>query len=747
MAEKNTHKRLWHNKRLNTPTILQMEAVECGAASLAMILGYYKRFVPLEELRIECGVSRDGSKASNMLKAARKYGLEAKGFKKEPEGLNELSLPLIIFWNFNHFLVLEGIKRGKVYLNDPAMGPRIVTKEEFDQSFTGVVLTFQPGPDFKKGGNKKSMYLAIKKRFKNAKVAMTYVVLAGLFLVIPGLIIPSFFKIFVDNILIERMTGWLKPLILAMALTVIIRVALTWVQQHYLLRFETKLALTSSSKFFRHVFQLPVEFFAQRFGGEVGNRVLLNDKVARLVSGELATNIINLFLIIFYAILMFKYDIVLTLLGIFIALLNLGALKYVSRKRTDLSMRLQQEAGKMIGTAMNGLQMIETLKATGSESDFFSQWAGYQAKMLNAQQQFSLSTQLLSVVPPFLTSLNTVAILGVGGLRVMEGYLSMGMLVAFQTLMASFMQPVNQMVSLGSILQETQADMDRLDDVMNYRVDRAFFSGEGAKIYPEALPVLSANSEDSRSEKKETQPIKLTGHVELRDITFGYNRLAPPLIEGFKLTLKPGMRVALVGGSGSGKSTIAKLVSGLYEPWDGEVLFDGVPYNKIPRSLFVNSIAMVDQDIFLFEGSIRTNLTMWDDSILESVIVQASKDAWIHSDIAMRAGGYRSIVGEGGNNFSGGQRQRLEIARALVSNPTILVLDEATSALDPYTEKMVDDSIRRRGCTCIIIAHRLSTIRDCDEIIVLDRGKVIQRGTHDDLRDAKGLYAELIKTQ
>ena len=738
-------KKLWKNKRVKTPTVLQMEALECGAASLAMILGYYGRYVPLEELRQECGVSRDGSKASNVLKAARKYGLEAKGFRKEPEALRELPLPMIVFWNFNHFVVLEGIKKGKAYLNDPAMGPRVVSEEEFDESFTGVVLTFQPGPDFKKGGEKKSIFRSLKKRFVGAKMAFTYVVLAGLFLIIPGLVIPTFSKIFVDNILIERMQGWVKPLLIAMALTALAKGALTWLQEYYLLRFETKLALTSSSKFFQHVFRLPIDFFAQRFGGEVGNRVLLNDKVARLLSGELATNFVNLFLIFFYAILMFQYDKVLTLLGIAIAFINLGVLRYVSRKRTDLSMRLQQEAGKMIGSAMSGLQIIETLKATGSESDFFSQWSGYQAKVLNAQQQLSASTQLISVIPPFLSSLNTVAILAVGGLRVMEGYLSMGMLIAFQSLMSSFMQPVNQMVNLGGTLQETQADMDRLDDVMRYNVDPRFQMEEERE--KEAVSKGRIEFVERGDEKRKQMPVKLSGHVVLKDVTFGYNKMAPPLIEKFNLTLKPGMRVALVGGSGSGKSTIAKLVTGLYRPWKGEILFDGMTIDEIPREIFANSVAMVDQDIFMFEGTVQSNITMWGDTIPEADIIQAARDACIHPDIAMRAGGYSSRVEEGGCNFSGGQRQRLEIARALVNNPTILILDEATSALDPNTEKIIDDNLRRRGCTCIIIAHRLSTIRDSDEIIVLQRGKVVQRGTHDELKSVEGLYAELIKEQ
>ena len=703
-----------------------MEAVECGAAALSIILQYYGRYIPLEKLRLDCGVSRDGSKASNILKVARDHGLAAKGYKKENiSELQELDLPIVVFWNFNHFLVVEGFKKGWVYLNDPATGPRKVSIKEFDDSFTGVVLTFKPTPAFTKSGKKRSMVSAILKRLKDIKLGISFVVMVGLVLVIPGLVVPAFLRIFVDKVLVSDLTNWFLPLLWGMALVMVIQGILNWVQQYYLLKLETKIAITSSSKFLWHILRLPIEFFNQRYGGEIGARVALNEKIATLMSGHLARTVISLIMIVFFASLMFFYDVVLTLIGISAVVLNLLALRLISKKRKDQSIAVSQENSKLMGTSLSGLQAIETLKATGGEGEFFARWTGYQAKMLNSNQKLAELTDILTCIPDLLTTLTTIAILAVGGIRVMEGHLSIGMLVAFQSLMLSLLKPATDLVNLGDVLQRLEGDMNRIDDVIKNPAD--------ARVPANFI-------EDTQDIKSP----KLSGLIEIKNLTFGYSHHEPPLIEDLSITIQPGARIALVGGSGSGKSTIAKLVSGLYQPWAGQVLFDGKEFNQVPRAVFANSLTNVDQNIFLFEGTIHDNLTLWDKSIPQITVIEAAKDACVHDIVAARPGGYDSKIQEGGINFSGGQQQLLEIARSLAINPTIMVLDEASSALDAETEKKVDDNLRKRKCSCLLVAHRLSTIRDCDEIIVLDNGKVVERGTHDELYELKGLYKELL---
>ena len=721
-----------------TPTLIQMENVECGAAALGIVLGYYGRIVPLPELRRECGVSRDGSKASNVLKAARLYGLEAKGFRRSIESLGEVRLPCIVFWNFNHFLVVEKFAGDQVYINDPASGRRKISQEEFNASYTGVVLVLEPGPDFEKGGKKKGILPALVSRLSYSKQALIFCLLAGLLLTLPRLAVPAFTQVFVDEVLVQNRNDWLRPLLLGMVFTALLQGLLSRLRQTYLRRLMIKMSVAMSGQFVWHTLRLPVGFYAQRYAGEISNRTQLNDKVANVISGQLATTLIDTLMIVFYAAIMFAYDWLLTLIAILFAVTNLVVLKLLSDSRTDVNSKLAQESGKSVGVAIGGLLSIESIKASGLESDLFAKFSGYYAKLNNAQLQAGLPNQLLATLPEFLSSIAIAVILLVGGLRVMNGTLSIGMLVAYQTLTMSFLAPVTTLLSFGSTLQDLEADLNRLDDVLENPLD--------PEAERQAMLVLNSHTSSEQPIPSPGDAFRLQGHIELRGLTFGYSRLEPPLIDNLNFTLKPGQRVALVGGSGSGKSTVAKLITGLYSPWSGSILLDGVPRDEIPRSVLANSLAMVEQEIFLFAGSVRDNLTLWDPTVPRKDIVQACKDAVIHDLVALMPGGYDATLSEGGTSVSGGQRQRLEIARALVRNPAVLVLDEATSALDAETELLIDRNLRRRGCSCIIVAHRLSTIRDCDEIIVLDRGKVVQRGTHEELRLQAGLYQELVGT-
>ena len=707
-------------RRVRTPTIIQMEAVECGAAALGIILGFFGKWVKLEELRISCGVSRDGSKASNVLRAARSYGLESKGYQVEADKLRTFETPFVVFWNFHHFLVLEGFSRDKVHINDPGTGPRTISYQEFDNSYTGVALTFAPGSNFKSDGEQPSSWKSLLARLNGGGPALSLVMLASLFLVIPSLVVPAFNRIYIDRVLTDGFTEWIGPLILFMVGTAIAAMALTSLQQQYLLRLETRMTLGSSSNFIRHVLRLPVSFFSQRQPADVSSRIQSNDTVAQLLSRDLATSVISAVLVIFYAGFMFTYDPVLTILSAVFMALNIVILRVVARTRVDATRRLHQDQGRLVGTTYNGLQMIETLKATGTENDFFARWSGFQTKVSNGQQKLGLSNQILEVVPVLLVSLLTVLVLWIGSDQVISGTLTVGALVAFQGLLSSFTRPVQQLTQIGQKLQDVSADLNRLNDVENYAIAPKF----------NIVPNVSQG--------------KLAGSIELGSISFGYSALAAPLIEDFSISISPGQRVALVGGSGSGKSTLAKLISGLNDPWSGEIMFDGRPIGDFGRNVLSASISVVDQEIFLFEGTVRENLTLWDDSISDELLHQALHDACIFDDIMSKPGGLNHLVREAGRNLSGGQRQRLEIARALATDPRILILDEATSALDSATEQIIDDNLRRRGCTCVIVAHRLSTIRDADEIVVLEFGKVVERGRHEDMKDAGGAYSRLI---
>lgn len=701
---------------VRTPVVLQIEALECGAAALSIVMRHYGLYVSLEELRQRCGVTRDGSKASNVLKAARGYGMVAKGYKKEPADLRDMTFPVIVFWNFNHFLVVEGFDEDKVYINDPAWGRRVVSSAEFDQSFTGVVLSVQPGPEFKPNGGDDSLFRGAFRRLTGDYGALAFVMAAGLFMVVPGMVMPVITEVFVDRVLVSGQQSWLWPLLGGFAFAALLQGLLKWLQDWYLLRLQTKLVLTMASKFFWHLLHLPHVFFTQRAPGEIGWRLMLNDSIATVITGDLARAVVNGVLSILFFAIMMTYSVTLALLALLVVVVNLLVFRLVAQRTQEASLGKSIAQGKLQGTAAGGLSVIETLRATASESAFFGKFGGFLAQYIEAQQRSEALGIAYRQGPAFLLLTTEVMILCFGGTRVMEGQMTLGMLVAFQGLTFNFVNPAMQLVGLMDSVQHLRGDMQRIDDVLNYKRDPTV---DRLALYDPADMDAAAR--------------KLSGHLELRDVSFGYNPHDKPLLSGFSMTLAPGERVAIVGRSGCGKSTVAKLITGLYAPWSGDILFDGQPRDAYSRMRLANSLAMVDQDVVLFEGSFRDNLTLWDTSIPEAEILSAAKDALVHEFIMARPLGYDGLVSEGGRNMSGGQRQRLEIARALAGNPRILVLDEATSALDTTTEEELESNLRRRGCSCVIIAHRLSTIRDCDRILVLDEGHLVEQGSHDDL--------------
>jgi NHLM bacteriocin system ABC transporter peptidase/ATP-binding protein len=714
--------------RARTPTLLQMEAVECGAAALGSVLGYYGFYATLEELRATCGVSRDGAKASKIVQAARFYGLDAKGLKLELEEAIKQPTPYIAFWGFNHFVVVEGFSGQHVFINDPTSGPRKIPRKEFGENFTGVALTMEPGAEFKRGGQKPSTMRALFDRVRNSRQALVYLMAASFLLVIPGILLPAFLKTFIDDVLIRGFNDWVFPLVIGIVIAGLLDGTLTYFQQRQFLRLQTKLGIATAGEFFWHVLRLPVGFYTQRYAGDIADRVQSCHRLAMLLAGPLPTNAVNMVTAVFFLVVMLIYSVPLTVAAVILTSLNLVVVRFSNRKRRDLNNVMLNQSAQLTGASMGGLQAIESLKAMGMENDFFVKWAGYQSKTVNTNQMVGAISSWFGAGPSVLAHLTTIMVLGGGAWLIIHGQLTIGGLIAFQLLLGHFTAPVQSLLSFNSQLQTIRGDLNRLDDVLRNPQDESLAGQETANAAADG------------------PQHKLTGAIEIRDISFGYNT-DMKLIENFSLDLTPGKRVALVGGSGSGKSTLAKLILGLYQPSEGQILFDGVPLTKVPRTVFTASVASVDQDIFLFEGSINENLTLWDTTIPRETVVRAAKDAQIHDDIASRSGGYDSVVEEQGSNFSGGQRQRLEIARALAQNPSVVVFDEATAALDPVTEQLVDDHLRRRGCTCIIVAHRLSTIRDCEEIILLDHGKVAERGTHDELMALEGHYAKLVSLQ
>ena len=709
------------------PVIMQMEALECGAACLAMVAAYYGKWVPLEQVRRDCGVSRDGSNARNVLVAARSYGFAAKGYRYEPDSLRtDGQFPCIIHWNMEHFVVLNGFTKDKAVLNDPARGLVSVSMEEFDRSFTGICLILEPGADFTPGGKPKSVLEFARHRLKGAGPAIAFVVLCTIIGSLLGIIQPAFSRIFYDRLLTGQNPEWFMPFMAALIVFSCLQVFIAGVQMLYSNRINARFAVVGSTSFLWKVLHLPMDFFSQRLAGDIQARQSSNAGVANALVNTFAPLSLQLIMMVFYFVVMVRYSWQLTLLGLVSIAVNMAMARVISQKRINLSRVQMRDGGKLSSATVSGIEMIETIKASGAENGFFGRWAGYQASVNTQQMRSARMEQILGLIPSVISVVCSSAITIAGAWLTMNGQFTVGMIAQFQGFLSSFSGPIGSLISAGQSLMEMRTEMERIEDVMQYPDDPAFHTAP---------------------DEAEGSFEKLSGMVELKNVTFGYSRLAQPLIRDFNLTLKPGSRVALVGASGCGKSTVAKLISGLYQPWSGEILFDGQPMGSISREKLTGSLAVVDQDIVIFEDTIANNIRMWDTSIEDFEVTLAAWDAQIYHDIMRRDGGFQNKLTEGGKDLSGGQRQRLEIARVLAQDPTIIIMDEATSALDAKTEYEVVNAIRNRGITCIVVAHRLSTIRDCDEILVMDGGLVVERGTHEELMARGGRYTELVTNE
>lgn len=714
-------------KKANVPFIMQMETMECGAASLGMILAYYGKWVPLEQLRVDCGVSRDGSSARNLLRAAKHYGLDCEGFRLEPEMLRDEGIfPCIAHIDFTHFVVVTGMKGEKVYLNDPAQGKIMMELEQFGKHFTGVALLFEPTEEFEPGGQPASIRGFVMQRLRGTGSILVATVLASVISSVVKFITPAFSKVFYDYILGGNNPDWIYALAAIMGILACIEISLTYIQTVHLRRLEGQLSVMGSSDFFWHILNLPLDFFSQRMSGDIMQRQEDNAAIAGTLVNTLAPQLLNVVLMFAYFFLIWDYSSVLTCIGLTGLLVNAGISRLLINKRMDILRKQQRDNGRQESSTLSGIGMMDSIKASGAENGFFTKWSGYQAAMVESSNRAWKSTLWIDNLTTMISKMVDLFILGTGAFLTFQGHFTVGMLMAFQGLIAEFSSPVLELIHAGQSLQEMRVEMERVNDILKYRSDEKEQRGKEA--------VLEGDEQ------------KLSGILEMRNVSFGYSPLGEPIVKDLSFSLKPGKRVALVGTSGCGKSTAAKLLAGLYKPWSGEILYDGHPIQDIPRTLFGGSVAVVDQDVILFRDTIRNNIKMWDSSIEDFEMILAARDAGLHGDIMQRKGGYDSVLTENGRDLSGGQRQRMEIARVLAQDPTILIMDEATSALDARTEYEVMNAVRDRGIACVIIAHRLSTIRDCDEILVMKHGEVVERGTHEELYQAGGVYTELISS-
>ena len=716
-------------KVAKVPVIMQLEALECGAASLAMVLAYYGRWIPLEQLRKECGVSRDGSNMNSMFRVAKKYNLQPKAFRCSAKTLFQKGkFPAIIFWQYSHFVVVNGFVRGgkEVSLNDPARGKITMPFEEFEQHYSGICMLFEPSEEFEQGGRPASVLGFARQRLKGTFPMFMMVTFTTLIASLTGILFPAFSRFFVDRLLSHSVPQWSGGFFVLLGLVVFSQVASLCIRTIYMLKLQGKMAAIANTSFLWHMLRLPLEFFEQRMSADIAARQQSNQLISSTLINTFAPLAFDFVAMVFNLIIMINYNPVLAAVGMISVAVNLIIARIVSEKRVNITRVQMRDTSNLNGSTLFGINMIETIKSAGAENGFFMQWAGHQANANTQSVKFGKLNHTLGQIPQLLSLLTSNIILFLGVRLIIQGEWTIGFISAFNGYLLAFSTPVQSLITSGQQIQEMRTNMERVQDVFKYPVDVE---------YNEHDIILD---EDMN---------KLSGLIEMKNVTFGYNKLDAPIIEDFSMTVKPGHSVAIVGASGCGKSTVAKLLTGLYPAWSGEILFDGKSHSQIDRKIFTSSVSCINQDITLFEDTIAENIKIWDKSIEDFEVILAARDAMIHDEIVRREGDYSAKLTEGGKNFSGGQRQRLEIAGALAQEPTIMIMDEATSALDTQTEFQLMNSVTNRGLTLVIISHRLSIIRDCNEIIVMKDGKILDSGTHEELIKRCEYYTQLITNE
>jgi ATP-binding cassette, subfamily B, bacterial len=711
------------NRRI--PVVLQMNNVECGAACLAMVLGYFGRRTPIFECRERCGIGRDGVTAQTIAQAARSYGLRVSAYSLEPADFNHVPLPAIVHWDFNHFVVVERWSPASVDIIDPGAGRRRLTSEEFDAGFTGVVLTLEPGVQFEQQQRTEQPawrhYLKYVLSAPGTMGVLAQILGASLLLQVFGVVLPLFTKVLVDDLLPFQITNMITILGLGVAVLLLAQTVTSYLRATLLIYLEARLDARMMIGFFEHVLTLPFRFFQQRTTGDMLMRLGSNTMIREALTNQTASAVLDGALVLVYLAILLALEPVFGAIVSGIGLLQVALLLGTTRRLHDLMQRdLSAEADSQ-SYLVEALTGIATLKASGAEERALEHWLSLFSKHLNVSLERShLSTAIESVMTA-LRVFSPFIMLWVGALYVLDGAMSLGTMLALNALGMSCLLPIASLVASGQQLQLAGAHLDRIADVVREEPEQN-------------LQLVQL-----------TPP--LSGQIELKGVNFGYAQHAPLVLRDISLRIEPGQKIALIGRTGSGKSTLARLLLGLCTPTAGEILYDGLALTSFNYRTLRRQFGVVLQEPFLFSGSIRQNIAFNDPGLSLEQVIKAAQLAHIHAEIMRMPMGYETILAEGGSGLSGGQRQRLALARALAHQPVVLLLDEATSHLDALTERLVDQSLSGLSCTRIVIAHRLSTICNADLILVFDDGAIVEQGSHKELLAQHGLYAALVQSQ